>query len=121
MVVKWTDSTLVKARLKTGTSLTSAEIDEFIEQNEGWLEVWLKDTGVSVPAGIPNMTNKIHKFGRKIVEIMTVLDIIMSTPMSFRTLEEAYLAANISADQMNEFKKLLDAQGVADYVRKGGT
>lgn len=121
MAVKWTDVTKVRARLKiAGTPLTDAEITKFIEENEGWLEVWIKDTAVSLAA--PDLIlNKAHLFGSKIVELMTVLDIIGSTPNSFQTLEHAALAADIASDSLAQYKQTLEKMGAADFVRKGGS
>lgn len=106
--------------MKSGTSLTDAEIEKFIEENEGWLEVFLKDTTVSITSP-GNPTNKAHLFGSALVEHMTIMDCKAAVPMSDRTLEEAFLTLNVSVDKVKMYMDLLKDKGVADFVRKGGS
>src|SRR3990167_8305336 len=97
MAVTWTDSTRGKTRIKSGTSMTSSEIDDLIEQNEGLIIDRMK-----IPSSfIFDAAKKEHLILRKAVEAMTVLLVIASTPMSFQTLESAYMAANITKDELD--------------------
>ena len=113
MAVEWTDSTRVRARIKSGSSMTNAEIDDLIEQNEGFVKTQLKlDTTFTFSA-----SKKPHLLLRKVAEAMTVLNVIASTPLSFLTLEQAYSEANITRDEIDMINEILEGTGARDFIK----
>ena len=114
MAVEWTTATIVRQSLKgAGTSLTDAEIENFIEQNEGFMETVLK-----IPASFAyNSALKPHRFLQKLVTVMTAIDVLASTPQSFNTFTSIDAASKILVYQYeNMIKFLADQPSYRDFI-----
>jgi len=108
----WTNPTRVLVRVGAGTSLTNAQINELIVENEGWFRTWFKETITY------NEDNLTHQFVRKAIELYTALDVIASTPMSYRTLNDASLALAALQEELRKVEGVLGAQGIADNIKR---
>ena len=78
-----------------------------IDQNEAFIQGLIKHTDITFDA-----SKKLHLILRRFAEALTVYDVIMATPMSFRTLEEASLAMDIAAEEVAQCFRLLDQAGI---------
>lgn len=115
MAVEWTTATIVKANIK-GTDvnqMTVAQIEELIEQSEGFMKVILK-----IPSTFTfNATKKPHLMLRDIVTCRVARRVIAAMSMSFLTLEQAAMAADIlEKDYTENLKFLAENPGYIKFI-----
>lgn len=116
MAVEWTTATIIRDMLGTTnfSGIPDAEIEELIEQNEGFIETALK-----IPSSLAfDNSKKPHKIIRKLVSLLTCLDIVGAYGMSFITLDSARLAADIFFDDFERTWRLItDNPTYIQFVR----
>lgn len=117
MAVEWTTAALVREALGnlTGKSgIPDAEIEEMIEQNEGFVETILKiESSFAFDSA-----KKPHKAIRKLVTLLTALSLMSKYAMSFTTLKYAKNFEYITWIEVNRLIKMLDVPGAVHFIRE---
>lgn|SRR3990167_310579 len=114
-MVKYTTATIVKARLNNRTSASTADIEAIIDQCEGYIDVALK-----IPSTFSfNASTIRHLALRRISTDLAALYVLGMSSMSFQTLGQAGLLADILWDNINaEFREMKD-QDYLNYLVNG--
>lgn len=114
MTVKWTTVAIVKQYVKgCDTALSDAEVSNFIEMNEGYIETLLK-----IPASFTfNASLKPHLAIRKLVSILTALDIMSSTPQSYQTFTAIDATSKLLVAQYDEMIREINKPAFIDYIK----
>jgi hypothetical protein len=116
MGATWTDTTVVKQLIKSGTPLTDAEINGWVDVIEGYYKLKLK-----IPDTFTfNTANKEQLLLRSAATLRTALMILSSqVDLSHRTIESAYYNYNGLYTQLVETDALLMEKGVRDCIVNG--
>ena len=106
---KYTTAAIVRAQLadRVATEWTDAEIDTVIDMNEGVIDAILKiGAGGNINLTFSATTIK-HLILRKLSTSMTCSDLLMTSSVSFLSLDQAKLAAELAVFWYEECLKFL--------------
>lgn len=112
----WSTATLVKLQLKLGspfTGLSDSEIEDFINNAEGYVEAILK-----LPSTFTFSASKVsHLMIRDLVTKRAALDVLKATPASFLTLQYTALMANLLIYDIEKTTAMLLTNGsIVDFI-----
>lgn len=113
---QWTDATRVRAYVKSGSALTDAQMEDIIANAESFISAFVKFKDYSAFA--LSESKRLHLALREAATLRAAMLVIASTPMSFRTLDEASMAANIISDMYLQSLKLLEDSGVIEDIER---
>ena len=110
MTQEWTDSTIVKARLKGTSFPTDAEVNAMIEETEGFVEAMCRE---SLKAD-ETFAEAKHGILREAVTNIVCTKVIAHDPSQYSSSAEAALAADIFwANAQRALKVLEDSKCIS--------
>lgn len=117
MAVEWTTAALVRealGNLNGKSTISDAEIEEKIEQSEGFVETIFK-----IPASFAfNSAKKPHKAIRKLVTLLTALQVMSNYSMSFITLQHAQNFEDVTVNEIDRIMSLFERNtGYIDFIK----
>lgn len=113
---QWTDATRVRAYVKSGSALSDAQMEDIIANAEGYVKAFTKFTNHS--AFSLDESKRLHLALREAATLRAAMLVIASTPMSFRSLNEASFAADMISDMYIQSIKLLEDSGVVEDIER---
>lgn len=118
MAVEWVTAAIVRdflGNLNGKGSIPDAEIEEVIEQNEGFMETILK---VASSLAYDN-AKKPHKSFRKIVALLSTLQIVGRYAISYSTLDYAVNVEDVLKDELDRIMNLyVSNPSYTDFVKE---
>ena len=102
---KYTTAALVKERMNNRTAMSTSAIESIIDHCEGYIDLTLK-----IPSTFTfDSTKAPHLALRRLASDMAALYVLATSSMSFQTLNQAGMLADILWDNINaQFKELKD-------------
>ncbi len=117
MAVTWTSETIVKSRFTSAgtTGLTSAQIEEFINEAEGFFTTLMKSYGnFGIGGGSFDATK--HAILRRAATSYAVLCCITSAIISFQSMEQMYTIGDLAIAEFNACVSDLTKKDIRDYL-----
>ena len=119
-VREYTTAAIVRAQLgeQVHGSFTDTEIDTIISMNEGYIDAILQiGTGGNADFTF-SASNAKHLILRKWATALSAADLLMTSSTSFRTIDEAKLAAELAIYMAEECQKYLSGEkdSIKDWV-----
>lgn len=109
--VKYTTATIVKDRIYGRTGLSTAQVEEIIKENEGWIDTIIRNSATGGDVNITFADSKdIHLFLRKWATALSTIDVLMASSLSFTSLTEMKDIWNMCVWEHEECVKWIESQ-----------
>lgn len=117
-MVKYTTAQIVRDQLagRVASYLTDAMIEQMIETNEGIIDAVTQLESITFA-----QTTSRHNILRKASTMMTAADVLMSAPVSFQTMDQATMAAELAVYWYENSIKWITGKdsSIRDFVETG--